>query len=264
MKTVLILNFEAPLMSFGGVLVDQLGRTEDFPGLSLVTGLLANALGWDHADAERLQRLQDRLRIASRCDRAGERLLDYHTVDLGDRAEPHAATNGQPWEVGSARPLMAIGGWTTRGAREDREGGLDARYGTHIRYRHYHADRIQTVAIALEPPEEEPTLEAFRKALEQPARPLFIGRKTCLPSCLILADQVQASSLVEALAQWPRHMRADGGELSAWWPAEEGNGPAMNTVDRPVVDRRDWRNQLVVGRRLVRHGRISPPARSNP
>ena len=63
----------------------------------MLTGLLANALGWDHRDADSLERLQDRLRFASRLDRAGHPLVDYQTVDLG-----------QDW----MRPENA--GWTTR------------------------------------------------------------------------------------------------------------------------------------------------------
>ena len=73
---VLLLRFDAPLMSFGDVRVDARGPIRDHPGLGQVTGLLANALGYDHAEADRLTRLQDRLCLASRCDRPGERRQD--------------------------------------------------------------------------------------------------------------------------------------------------------------------------------------------
>jgi CRISPR system Cascade subunit CasD len=257
----IVLVFEAPLMSFGGVLVDQLGRTENCPGLSLITGLLGNALGWDHADASKLEALQKRLRVASRCDHPGEPLVDYHTVDLGDRAETYAAVRGPAHEAGSARPLMAIGGWTTRGAREDRRGG-EGSTGTHIRYRHYHADRVQTVALTLVPPEGTPTLDELECALRRPARPLFLGRKTCLPSRPVLAGHTSAPTLHAALNAWPRHRRAKAGPLQAWWPAEEKteSNETENSVELPAVDRRDWVNQLVAGRRLIRHGHVSPPS----
>ena len=39
----LVLVLEAPLMSFGGVAVDNFGVIDDFPALSMLTGLLGNA-----------------------------------------------------------------------------------------------------------------------------------------------------------------------------------------------------------------------------
>ena len=97
----LILRFDAPLMSFGGVRVDQHNVSERFPGLSLFAGLLSNALGWHHRDGDRIGRLQERLVVASRWDILGEAIVDYHTVDLG-------------------QPKMREAGWTTRGKPEHR------------------------------------------------------------------------------------------------------------------------------------------------
>ena len=67
----LVLRLEAPLLAFGGVAIDQIGPTRDFPSASLLTGLLANALGWRRTEAAAHQRLQDRLIFAARLDRAG-------------------------------------------------------------------------------------------------------------------------------------------------------------------------------------------------
>ena len=39
----LILQLEAPLMSFGDTMIDATGPTRDLPILSAVTGLIANA-----------------------------------------------------------------------------------------------------------------------------------------------------------------------------------------------------------------------------
>ena len=93
------------------------------PIASLVAGLLGNALGYDHHESARLQRLQDRLRFAVRLDRRGEGLVDFHTVDLG-------------------QDFMRQG-WTTRHRPQERAGG-SAKTGTHIRYRHYRVDSICT------------------------------------------------------------------------------------------------------------------------
>jgi CRISPR system Cascade subunit CasD len=113
----LLLRLDAPLMSFGGVVVDQINPVERFIGCSQVAGMLANALGLDHAHTEAIGELQQRLRVASRWDAEPEHIVDYQTVDLG-------------------QDFLTDTGWTTRGTREDRGGGA-ATSGTHQRYRHY-------------------------------------------------------------------------------------------------------------------------------
>ena len=65
MKPILIFHLQAPLMSFGGPQIDQIGPTGRFPTVSQITGLLGNALGYRHNDFGRLQALQDRLSLAS-------------------------------------------------------------------------------------------------------------------------------------------------------------------------------------------------------
>ena len=73
-------------MSFGGETIDNLGVIRWFPAVSMLTGLLANALGWRRVDRERHQDLQDRLVFAARIDRepaGGVRLTDFQTAQLG-------------------------------------------------------------------------------------------------------------------------------------------------------------------------------------
>jgi CRISPR system Cascade subunit CasD len=235
---VLLLRLEGPLMSFGDVKVDARNPTRDHPGLGQMTGLLGNALGYDHADADRLTRLQERLRVASRCEVTGTPLRDYQTVDLG-------------------QPFMQEG-WTTRGQVEGRKGGT-ASDGTHIRQRHYHADRLQLVAVTLTPSDETPTLDEVAAALDAPARPLFLGRKACLPSGRLNAGIIESQSLHAALEKTPRDRRAASAFLSAWWPEDPVAPPPADSRVVAVVDERDWRGQVVVGRRLVRQGRVNPP-----
>ncbi|MCS6915937.1 MAG: type I-E CRISPR-associated protein Cas5/CasD [Myxococcales bacterium] len=228
---VLLLRFDAPLMSFGGVMVDQHGPTDRFPGTSLLTGLFGNALGWRHSDADRLEALQARIEYAARWDVAPEPLLDYHTVDLG-------------------QPKMREAGWTTRGEPEHRAGGEDARYGTHIRLRHYWVNGVMTVAVALAG-EENPTTDDLVRALQEPARPLFIGRKTCLPAAPILLGTVEASDVLAALRKTPpsaRRPKQAAPEMEACWPDRIGETATSRRV--VVYDRRDWRNQIHAGRRI--------------
>lgn len=232
----LILRFDAPLMSFGGVMVDQHNVTDRFPGLSLFAGLLANALGWKHRDGERIDRLQERLVVASRWDVPGETLVDYHTVDLG-------------------QPKMREKGWTTRGEPEHRDGGPDAKFGTHQRYRHYWANGILTSTLSLVNADEAPTLDDLETALRRPARPLFLGRKTCLPSAPILAGRASGGDVLAILKTVPRAVCAQrpGPEnMPARWPAEIGQ--AREEQIRPIYDQRDWNNQWHAGSRQVAEG----------
>jgi CRISPR system Cascade subunit CasD len=217
----LMLRFDAPLMSFGAVVVDQNHPIWRYPGKSMLTGLLGNALGWDHRDTDRLQALQDRLRFAARWDAEPVPIQDYQTVDLG-------------------QDFLVDTGWTTRGKREDRAGANSKE--THIRFRDYWANGVMTVALTVTG-EESPTLDALETALRYPARPLFLGRKSCLPSGPILIGRRQAESLKAALAAEPlaeigprRRPRV----IDALWPLDEGAG--QGTEER--YDRRDWRNNI--------------------
>lgn len=229
----LILRFDAPLMSFGGVMVDQHNPSDLFPGLALLTGLLGNALGWQHRDADRLDALQGRLRFAARWDVLPERLMDYHTVDLG-----------QDFMVGT--------GWTTRGYREGRESSAST--STHIRYRHYLANGLMTLAVSLHDDDSAPTLDALETALRLPARPLFLGRKACLPAAPILVERRTAPSLKAALETVPPVPGRTGGDrLLACWPEHEGR-EGGELVE--VWDRRDWRNQMHTGSRRMIHGHL--------
>ena len=246
---VLLLHLQAPLMSFGGPQVDQIGPTGRFPTVSQTTGLLANALGYGHGDSERLQSLQSRLSIASALVREGEELQDYQTVDLGQTHLRYPA-------------------WTTRGRAEHRDGAPKTKYGTHIRFRRYRADAGVLSAVSLSPVDESPTLDELADALEAPARPLFIGRKSCLPSTHLLVGIMQdAESLTDALVRAPsvfgdRWLDAAGGsrgvEVEAEWPV--GDEVALSVKERlathRVVDRRDWRNQFHGGERVVMRGAL--------
>lgn len=238
---VLVLRLDAPLVSFGGPMVDQNGVVQRMPALSMLVGLLGNALGYRHGDDVRLARLQERLRFAARTDRAGEPLVDYQIVDLG-----------QPWMDWRRH------GWTTHGHLSRRTGASG--YSLHIRQRHYRADSLHTVALVVDPPDELPTLDDLAAALRQPARPLFVGRKTCLPAAPLLLGVRSAPSLMHALAREPRASRADAGPLAAWWdasdPESQSPGPSRLVA---VTDERDWANQVHVGKRLLCEGRLDPP-----
>lgn len=221
-------------MSFGGISVDARRATDLVPGASLLTGLLANALGYEHREVVKLQRLQVRLRLGVRCDQRGARLTDYQTVDLG-----------QEHLVGA--------GWTTAGRLEGRGGAFST--GTHIRHREFIADASYLVAVALEPADEDPTVEQLAVAVDAPARPLFLGRKACIPATRLFAGLVDVSDLEEALLTAPPRAGQDAGaEVDVWVAARSGT---LDGHTSWTSDERDWRNQVHTGRRLIRHERHS-------
>lgn len=234
----IVLRLDAPMMSFGTVLVDRHGVTDRFPGTAMLTGLIGNAMGWHHRDAFLLQELQARLEYAARWDVAPRRMIDYHTVDLSQRK-------------------MCEPGWTTRGVPEHRAGGESARFGTHQRSRHYWMDGLMTVVLSLKP--GIPTLDEVVAALQRPARPIFLGRKTCLPSRPLLdpvTPVVEGEDLFGILQSVPLWNRAGqpaaGKRVEACWPAElrmRGRGDV-----RRVFDLRDWPNQIPAGSRLRAEG----------
>ena len=225
----LILRLDAPLMSFGGTVIDQHHPTEFFPGTSLLAGLVGNALGLHHRDAVHLQDLQSRLRHATRWDRTPEPVVDYQTVNLG---QPHLVDTG----------------WTTRGRRESRAGASST--GTHIRYRHYWANGCATLAMTLSGPGRV-TLDDVEAALRHPARPLFIGRKTCLPSSPMLVRRCESESLYRALETHPPLSPDAQRRVPACWPADESN-PDGSEVE--VHDLRDWAHQMHLGSNTRRRG----------
>lgn len=235
MTDFLALRLEAPLVSFGGQAVDEHRPVGQFPAASLLAGLLGNALGYEHSEGERLNRLQERLVFASRIDRPGHLLRDFQTVDLG---QPH----------------LAMPAWTTDGTVETREGGRAAR-GTHIRYCYYHADRICGVVLTLSSPAEKPTVDDLERALDEPCRPLFIGRRHCLPTVPLKQARRPATSLLEALTA-----TAPAGRLRrpVQLPATEATALPGGHIGI-VTDQRDWIRQIHSGSRTVWEGVLRCP-----
>lgn len=226
------LSFRAPLAAFGGEAIDARGVTRDFPSQSMLTGLLANAIGWTRAMKQKHQRLQDR--IVYGAVRENEPVLglltDYQTAKL--RKEDRA--------------------WTTRGVPAKRDGGPVTYLGAHQRWRDYHADLRLSVVLRLAPEDETPTLDQLRTGLLRPARPLFIGRKSCLPAERIFQGWIDAADARSALRE-AIPIPAEG--CRATWPATEGTAGADHVVD--VTDERNWLSGLHGGARRICEGRIT-------
>ncbi|MBP0633507.1 type I-E CRISPR-associated protein Cas5/CasD [Cupriavidus sp. AcVe19-1a] len=227
----LLVRLQAPLIAFGGEAIDNYGVIRSYPALSMVTGLLGNALGWDRSDADLHNRLQARLRLGTRLDNTGQRLNDFQTaqLDAGDK------------------------GWTTAGSVEERRGGSSSYDSPHLRYRDYHANLDALLALRLEPADESPILEDLAQALDKPIRPLFIGRKPCLPIGRLVAGWIEASNVLEALQLAPGQTK---GPMRLQWPEGEGR---LEGCDRllDVCDERNWSSGVHGGWRPVREALIS-------
>ena len=240
-KDHLILRLDTPLMSFGGVVIDNFGETDDWPSASLLVGIIGNALGYQRTDGEDLQALQDRLVFACRADCEGERLRDFQAAALNKNDK----------------------GWTTHGQPEGRAGGAKTYMGKHLRYRFYWTDRIITVALRLEPVEGDPSLDQVAKALDYPARPLFIGRKPCLPTAPLLVGQGRGESALDAVAKVPA-MAAIGQRQRpvdhiAFAPVHDRPHPFVKDQHREVrvSGRRNWVSDVHGGEQRWLEGHLA-------
>jgi len=226
------LQIASPLMAFGAVAVDQVGPTWRWPGRSMLTGLLASALGWDYSDRAAHQALQDRMVCGAALVRDGAILTDVQNAQLqkNDR------------------------GWTTRGSPEGRGGNS---YGApHRRYRDFLVDAELVAVLTLTLPDQAPTLDTLRDTLICPARPLFLGRKPCLPSRPLVAgtaaDFLDAPTVYDALKQ-----ASSAPCARAFWP--DGEGP-IGTRAHDIADLRHWRTGLHGGSRTVWEGHLDEDA----
>lgn len=231
-RPYLILVLQAPLLAYGSEAVDQKRPTDLIPGRSMLTGLIGNALAYGRRDADKLASLQRRVRYAARTEPIGQygTLRDFQTAQL-DRNQK---------------------AWTTYGIPEQRAGGEATYRAPEIREVDYLADSRSVVAITLAEETGGPTLTDVAEALQNPARPLFIGRKCCIPERPIFEALVDAGHETEALY----YIEADRDivEAQVQWDGPGQHDSIRKDQDLWVSDLKDWRNGVHVGRRLVNRG----------
>ena len=108
-----------------------------------------------------------------------------------------------------------------------------------------------SVVFRLDPVEAQPTLADLEAAFVRPARPLFLGRKSCLPAAPIFQGYVVAAYARAALSAVAANTP---GTFRALWPATEGTFDADRTFY--LTDERKWLTGLHGGAREVCEGRV--------
>lgn len=215
-KTLLILRLEGALQAWGEMSKWDFRDSADFPTKSGIVGLLGCALGLERGDPA-LRELSDSVTVAVRADRPGLRAVDFQTV------------TGAPLRNAEGKP---------------KSGG-----NTIISRRAYLQDACFTVFIET----DDSRRERIAAALNAPRWPLFLGRKSCVPSRPVLeAVSADYASLEEAVRLYPAADRAVAPLLCE---TEEGT-PGFAGYQRPdrlaagmrsFAMRRVWRGAVKEG-----------------
>lgn len=227
------LRLAAPLMSFGGVTIDHVGPTRKFPAVSALTGLFANALGWRRDQTDLHQALQDRIEFGALNARSGRLMTDNQNARAYEE-EPGWTTHGEI----EARNK---GSSYSNPATEDAIGNqVGRKWLTHRRRRDYLADHDCRVVLRLTEG-QGPSPDDLAAALDRPARPLFIGRKPCLPSGPLFQGWIEAPDVKSALI-------ALGLSGPAIWPQTDED------IAADLPDMRNWKTGLHGGSRQICEG----------
>lgn len=172
MKSVLI-RLEGPMQSWGTQGRFSIRDTDTEPSKSGVIGVVAAALGMPRDDNATLAQLAG-LGMAVRVDSEGTLLRDYHTVGAGTfRGKSHSLS-------GTKDPV--------------------------ITQRHYLCDASFLIALGSD---DHLLIDRVGASLANPKWPLFLGRKSCVPSKPVFEGICDATP-VEALRNAPRAADAQG------------------------------------------------------
>ena len=233
--TYVILHLSAPLISFGTVRVDRFSPTSRTPHISMLTGLFANALGYSlPGDADLLDRLQARI----------------------------SATSIMPAELIHAPPLQDLQTvlfpksavrWTTGGAETVRTARRGPDQPPYVRTREYLEDHPVVVAVSLEPECESPGPEEIGRALARPARPLYIGRRCCIPQAPLLAGIEQAPGPLAAALKYRRLCATDDQPLTAVCAGENLPPIPGDAMTGSETSRRSWQRGGLHGGETITH-----------
>jgi len=164
---LIILRLEAVLQSFGTTGRWYIRETDMEPSKSAIIGMIGNAMGLKKFD-QKLEDLDHALEMATRTDFQGDTLCDYHTIGKGSRSAD-----------GKFNPF------------------------TILTDRYYLQDSSFLVVIKSKDNDKK-LLEEIANALQNPKRPIYIGRKCCIPTKPVFQEITERyTSMEEAITNEP-------------------------------------------------------------
>lgn len=210
-EALLLLRLEGPMQSWGTRARWDVRDTGLEPTKSGVLGLLGCALGFRRQNTK-LEALDACLFFGVRTDRPGVVSTDYHTV-----TGYHRTAAGE----------FKLGGGVVKSLAKAQEHDES----TVVSSRDYLHDAAFLVALAVKPeclPDEGGLLPRLGEALRKPVWPLYLGRKSCVPSRPIferLTDEYDDLEAALRAEPWspPRWKRERMDRLEVWIEDPEGS-----------------------------------------
>jgi CRISPR system Cascade subunit CasD len=179
----------------------------------MIAGIIGAALGIGYDQQQLLQQLQDTMRLGVVVHREGEVIRDYQTVRLGLLH----MKGPMWWHDGQLLGVM------------EREGGDPER--TITGERPLTCDYDATIIVELLP--DAPfDAEKILSALRTPVYPLSVGQRACIPTQPIAGKQLEAPTLVDAVAL------VEGGVR--YLPAELAQPGNFGDIYVAIPSGRDW------------------------
>ncbi len=227
---ILVLRLEGLLQSWGEHSKWSYRDSASMPTKSGVIGLIGCAMGLERSD-EKLRALSDTLQMAVRADRPGREVMDFQTV------QSRAFLNAE-------------------GKNLAKKGG----YHTIITYRTYLQDAFFTVVLT----GKEQCLYKIADAFLHPKWPIYLGRKSCVPSRPVCDGITEKySSLSEAIRSIPfgdekRRDKTDRVLIEMDnLPEENGRGSLFERQDL-IAGVRRFRSRRVIRQTMERGGERDP------
>ncbi|MDE0115191.1 MAG: type I-E CRISPR-associated protein Cas5/CasD [bacterium] len=197
-----VMLLAAPLQSWGGPAPGIYERpTETMPSLSGVVGIIANALG--RRRTEPIDDIAAGAELAVRADRPGRLLSDFHTIGTPGRYALASDTGRQ-----LRNPVVT-----------DRSYLSDAAF----------------LAVYTPPPEGLSATEVLG-ALANPARPLYLGRRSCPPAERVAVTTTAGSWTPEKILSTAKLLRCPPGKAARalsdadFYEAADDNGEPSVTA----------------------------------
>lgn len=228
-EPILLLRLEGPLQSWGVRSRWSRRDTGPEPTKSAIIGLLGCAAGITRADwrsgsqpDDTLEQWDKALRFGVRIDRPGTIETDYHTAQgrfwqANGHVKTASCPAGTPFDKAQCQPPH-----------------------TEVTWRDYLHDASFLVALAVKPEhraDNEGLLERLKRHLQNPKWPLYLGRKSCVPSRPVLEKLTDKYESIEQAFCDPRHAVAERSSrdkppaiLTAWIEDPDGDVERQDAV----------------------------------